>query len=234
MDGCLIYIPSLGNQATPTWKCFMVIFRRIVSISARILLMIDEYTVLMKLEMYKFIALIALLAGGLSCTEEKDEDDPNAFKWDYSTQQEEFSPVNPGTKSSYFKIDGNILSFAVPYLVGTRVNEYPSEFTGIPHDIWTIKLIMAKGVDVSRLAPVITLAPGATLTRIEHRISTDHYPPIPDDFATIDVSYTGIVEVGVYDFRYQVDFTVSTPDGSQVIYMYLAVAIGDVWPYYSP
>ena len=191
----------------------------------------------MKFQIFKLIALIAFFAGGFSCT--KEEDDPNGYQWDYSTQQEEFRPVNPGTKSSYFKIDDNIVSFAVPYLVGTRVNEHPptpgwGSPEGLSPHFWTISLIMAKGVDVSILAPVITLAPGATMTRIAHRISTEHYPPIPDDFATIDVSYTGIVEVGVYNFRYQVAFTVSAPDGSQVEYLYLAVAIGDVWPNYSP
>jgi len=185
----------------------------------------------MKSQIFKFVALLALLTGWVSCAKEKD--DPHVLKWDASTQQEEFKPVNQGKKSSYFKIDNNILSFAVPYLVGTRVSEYPSEpGWGFPEGysphFWTVTLIMAKGVDVTKLAPVITLAPGATIIRIECRISTEHYPPIPADFATLDVNYTGNAEVGMYDFKHQVDFTVRTPDGSQVKYKYLAGAIGDV------
>jgi len=185
----------------------------------------------MKSQIFKFVALLALFIGWFSCTE--DEDNPNGFQWDDSTQQEEFRPVNPGGKSSYFKIDDNIISFAVPYLVGTRVNEYPSEPgwgspEGFSPHIWTITLVMAKGVDVTKLAPVITLAPGATITQIDWRINTERFPPILDDVVTIDVDYTGIAEVGVYNFKCQVVFTVRASDGSIVNYIFLAVAIGNV------
>ena len=186
----------------------------------------------MKSQFFKLIAFIAFLtAGGLSCTEEKDEEDPNAFKWDDSTQQEEFRPINPGTKSSYFKIDNNILSFAVPCLVGTRLHEYLPEpdWGGCPNcfspHFWTVTLIMDKGTDVSKLAPVFTLAPGATITSIE----TGN-----QQITEKEVNYTGIAVVGEYDFTYQVDFVVhsSTSFYSQVRYIFLAVAIGDVLPYH--
>ena len=182
----------------------------------------------MKSQIIKLVALIALLAGGFSCG---DEDDPNGFQWDDSKQQEEFRPVNQGKKSSYFKIDNNITSFAVPYLVGTRAAEYPPEPgwgspEGYSPHFWTISLIMAKEIDVTKLAPVITLAPGATIIRIEWIINNET-PPNPDYYAT-DVDYTGIAEVGVYNLKCQVDFIVRAPDGSIVKYKFLAVAIGDV------
>ena len=180
----------------------------------------------MKLQMFKLIALIALFIGLFSCT--KEEDDPNGFQWDDSKQQEEFRPVDQGKKSSYFKIDNNIISFAVPYLVGTRVIEYPPG-TVEGYNIWSINLIMAKGIDVSKLAPVITLAPGATITRIEW-IKNNENPPKPEYYGSIDVDYTGIAEVGEYNFKYQIDFIVRAPDGSIVKYKCSAVAIGDVLP----
>ena len=157
----------------------------------------------MKSIIIKLIALIALLAGWFSCA--KDKDDPKGFKWDDSKQQEEFRPVNQGEKSSYFKIDNNIISFAVPYLVGTRVTEYPPEIVwdspeGGPR-IFTVFLIMAKGTDISKLAPVITLASGATITRIEWIINNE-VPPKPEYFVTIDVDYTGITGVGVINFKH--------------------------------
>jgi len=185
----------------------------------------------MKSKISKLIALIALFtAGGFACT--KDEDDPNGFQWDDSEQQEEFRPINLGKKSSYFKIDDNVISFAVPYLVGTWVNEYLPEpgWGGCPECfspyIWTITLIMAKGIDVTKLAPVITLDTGATITRIE-----TSNPQIP----VKQVNYTGIAEVGKHDFTYQVDFVVnsSTSLYSQVKYKFLAVAIGDLLPYHD-
>ena len=160
----------------------------------------------MKSPLFKFIAIFALLMGCFSCSND------NGFQWDSSKQQEEYRPVNPGKKSSYFAIDDNIISFAVPYLVGTKVIEYPQ------HNSWTIWLIMAEGTDVAKLAPIITLAPDATITLIEDR--NEQIPAKQFD-------YTGIAEVGAYNFRHQVDFTVIAPDGSTVTYLCLATAIGD-------
>ena len=160
--------------------------------------------------------------GCFSCT--NDEDDPNGFKWDFSLQNEEHRPINPGKKSSSFRIDDNIISFAVPYLVGTWVNEYPPEPgwgspEGYSPHMYTVTLVMAKGTDVTKLAPVVTLVPGATITLIEG----SQYP-------STQVDYTGTAEVGMYNFMHQIDFIVRAPSGSIVIYKFLANAIGDVYP----
>ena len=179
----------------------------------------------MKIQIFKLIALLALLMGWFSCS--KDKDDPNGFQWDDSKQSEEHRPVNPGKQTSSFKIDDNIISFAVPYLVGTRVIEHPSEPgwgspEGYSPHIWTVTLIMAKGTDITKLAPVVTLALGATITVIEY-FTTDDW-----QYSSKQVDYTGIAEIGMYNFKRQVDLTVITLDGSTVIYSFLAAAIGAV------
>jgi hypothetical protein len=178
----------------------------------------------MKLQIFNFVALIVLFMGWLSCTSDLDNpneiddlNDLHTFKWDASQQQEEFRPVNLGKESSYFAIDDNIVSFAVPYLVGSQAIEHPG------YNLWAILLIMAEGSDVTSLAPIITLAPGATITLIEDRTEKE--------VLAKQVDYTGIAEVGIYNFRHQIDFTVIVPDGSTVTYMCLAVAIGDVLPW---
>ena len=181
----------------------------------------------MKLQSIKLIAILVLFMGWFSCTNDNDPsgfqwDDseqqdnlPYRFQWDDSEQQEEYRPVKPGGESSSFKIDDNIISFAVPYLIGTKVIEYTQ------HHNLSILLIMAEGTDVTSLTPIITLAPGTTITLIEDR--NEHVP-------ANQVDYTGITEVGEYNFRHQIDITVIVPDGSIVTYMCLAVAIGDVLP----
>ena len=178
----------------------------------------------MKLQMTKFLAFFSLLMVWFSCS--TNDIDDHGVKWDGSKQQEEFRPINIGNESSYFTIDNNIISFAVPYLVGTVVFEYiPISGWGSPEGLspyfFTVTLIMAKGTDVSKLSPIVTLAPGATITLIE--TSNEQVP-------SNQVDYTGITNVGEYNFRHQVDFTVIAPDGSTVKYKFLAVAIGDIWP----
>ena len=168
----------------------------------------------MKLQMFKFATLLALFMGCFSCTEKED--------W----PQDEFQPVNPGGKSSYFAIDNNIISFAVPYLVHTRVAEYPLQPNygspeGFSPHFWTISLTFAKGIDVTKLPPIITLAPGAIITEIY----TGDPPRFPKQ-----VYYTDIANVGVLDFSKQVDLVVIAPDGSTVNYKFLATAIGDDLP----
>ena len=171
----------------------------------------------MKIQTFKFIALLALLMGWFSCS---NDDDPYRFQWDDSTQQEEYRPINPGEESSYFAIDENIISFAVPYLVGTKTLEYlPHPADGLNSHSWFILLIMAEGTDVTSLTPIITLAPSVTITWIHDR---------NEQGAANQVDYTGIAEVGAFNFKHQIDFTVMAPDGSTVTYMCLAVAIGDV------
>jgi len=149
----------------------------------------------------KLIMLIALSMGWFSCSIDKSNCNVD--------QQDKYQPINPGTDSSYIKIDNNIIKFAVPYLVRTVVNEYlPRPFNVDPKSytrhIWAISLIMAEGTDVRNLSPIITLVPGATIT--------------PE---------SGIV----HDFTKQVSWTLISPKGSEVIYHSLACAIGDSLPY---
>ena len=176
-----------------------------------------------RIHTFKLVAFIALFMGWSSCT--SDEDHSNVFQWNDSKQQEEYRPVDTGKASSYFAIDDNIISFAVPNLVGTKVVKYLTETDLVSPDgfrhykLCAIILIMSKGTDVTKLAPVITLTPGATITCIH---------PRNEQTPSQQVDYIGIAKVGEYNFRHQVDFTVIAPDGSTVTYMCLAVAIGDV------
>ena len=172
----------------------------------------------MKQKIIKLVTLIAFLMGGFSCADDSDE---YRFPWDGSQQQEEFRPINPGTKTSSFAIDGNIISFAVPYLVGTTANEHPSlpnygNSEGFSPRFWTILLVMTKGTDVTKLAPIVTLTPGAKITMIYNNAQGFKY-----------VDYTGIAEIGAIDFSKQVDIRIDASDGSTVSYNFLAVAIGD-------
>ena len=178
----------------------------------------------MKIQIFKLIAILAIFMGWFSCS--NDEDESIGFQWDGSLQQEEYRPINPGEESSSFKIDDNIISFAVPYLVGTLATEHlpePSYETpeGYSPHFWTILLIMEKGTDCTKLAPVITLASDVTMTWIH---------PSNEQAPSKEVDYTGIVEIGMDNYKSQVDFTVVTPDGSTVTYVFLAVAVDDVLP----
>ena len=166
----------------------------------------------MKSQIFKLIALIALLPAGFSCTGDSNDSQKYCrIQWDGSEQQEEFRPINPRTKSSSFAIDGNIISFAVPYLVGTIVTEHLpipgwGSSEGLSPHFWTITLFMAEKTDVTKLAPIITLAPNVTITNVES------------------------INGDVHDFSQQVDYTVIAPDGSTVKYKFSAVAIGDYLP----
>ena len=78
---------------------------------------------------------------------------------------------------------------------------------------------MSKGTDITKLAPIVTLAPDATLIMIEGI-----------DYPLEYVDFTGIAEVGEYSFKNQIDFTVATPDGKVVVYKFFALVIGSVYP----
>jgi hypothetical protein len=69
---------------------------------------------------------------------------------------------------------------------------------------------MAKGIDCTKLAPIITLAPGVSIKNIQYFIG--------EQFFSKQVDYTGIAEVGVYDFTRQVSFVLIAWDGSKVTY----------------
>jgi len=185
----------------------------------------------MKLQKFSLVTLLALLMVWFSCTndlnnfQEIGQSLPNDtvwVRWDWDgKQQEKFRPTDPGTKSSWYAIDRNIISFAVPNLIGTIVYESPPipgyGPDGYSPHLWVSTLIMAEGTDVTKLAPIITLASGATITWIH---TSNLLVP------SQKVDYTGIVKVGVHDFSHQVDFVVIAPDGSTVTYVFVAAATG--------
>jgi len=70
-----------------------------------------------------------------------------------------------------------------------------------PHR-WTISLFMSKGTDCTKLAPIITLAPGTTIT---HQVAP----------GAIIIS---VVPGAVYDFTKEVYWRLTTSDGSTVLY----------------
>ncbi|MDR2232557.1 MAG: hypothetical protein LBE56_05465 [Tannerella sp.] len=175
----------------------------------------------MKLHFYQ-IVLLTLSMGWLSCT---DDIDNHTDETDVS-QQEKFQPTNPGTNSSWFAIDDNIISFAVPNLINTIVHEIPPRPNyGGPNAFspyyWLIALHLAKGTDVTKLSPIITLAPGATITWIYNKKEGFQVD-------SKQVNYQGVVDIGAIDFSKQVDLVVITPDGSTVTYAFLASDSGNL------
>ena len=146
----------------------------------------------MKSQIIKFVALLALLAGGLSISAQNNR------------------------TSSAFAIDKNIISFDVANLVDKRICEYlPEPGWGSPEGfsphMLTITLFMAEGTDITSLAPIIKLAPGATIKSIETSA-----PGV-----TISPEHKGAL-----DFSHQVDYIIITEDGSIVKYKFLATAEG--------
>jgi len=129
------------------------------------------------------------------------------------------SDSRPISSSTAFAIDKNIISFEVANLVDKNILEFVphSNYGGIPESWsphrWSIILIMAEGTDITRLAPTITLASGATI-----------YSKHAD----------------VQDFSQQVEYNVICEDGSTVTYSFLAYVqdnsrtIGWVYINYDP
>ena len=155
----------------------------------------------MKSQIIKPIAILALLTVLISCTDDR--------RSDCDCPEGTIQSINPGEKSSSFAIDNNIISFAVPYLVCTSAHEYPPQSNPetpnifSPH-VWMISLLFAKGTDITKLAPVITLTPGATITSIESIIGD------------------------VQNFSRPVWYIVIATDGSTVTYKFVARAIDDI------
>ena len=112
----------------------------------------------MKSRIFTIVALIALLTvGGFSSSAQNDESVLS-------------SANDSGSSSTSFAINKNITSFEVDNLVDKVIFEYApyQNYGGDPEawspHYWTIHLIMAEGTDVTALTPIITLAPGATIT----------------------------------------------------------------------
>jgi hypothetical protein len=146
----------------------------------------------MKIQKIKLVVLMLVFVLGMfSCSKDDTEENMVSIK------------IQCGFTDA---VDPNILSFALPGIVLAHIIEYLPypNYGGIPeawspHE-WSIHLIMAKGTDRTKLAPVITLAPGATIK--------------PE---------SGTVR----DFTKQVEWTLIAPDGSTVGYQVDVFVIGD-------
>ena len=165
----------------------------------------------MNQKIIKILALIALLTRGcFACTKDGNTDDDKMVSIKIQCK-------NTGT------VDPNIVSFALPGIVFATTYEYPPYLNngGFPEELnphfWTTALGMAKETDCTKLAPIITLTPGATITSIH--LGTG------EQTVSKNVNYTGIAEIGVYDFTTQVSIYLTAPDGSTVAYTFLAFAI---------
>ncbi len=139
-------------------------------------------------------AILLLLTGGFACKSDGNTDDDNMVSIKIQCN-------NTGA------VDPNIVSFSLPNLIEAVCYEYAPypNYGGIPEawspHTWSITLIMAKGTDCTKLAPIITLAPGATIT--------------PESGTA-------------HDFTRQVDWTLIAPDGSTVVYSAFAIAIDEL------
>ncbi|MDR2969826.1 MAG: hypothetical protein LBV32_09535 [Tannerellaceae bacterium] len=178
----------------------------------------------MNLQTFKLVALMVLISGCFSCTNDLDDPTPPV---EGTFPLEKFDVINPGEKSSSFAIDTNVVSFAVPNTVRATAYEhlpipgYGGPNAWSPH-YWRIHLFMAEGTDITSLAPIVTLAPGVTITKIEWGYHKE--PGFPE---SEQVNYTGITDVGVQDFSKPVHYTVIKSDGSTITYKFLAITISD-------
>ena len=105
----------------------------------------------MKSIIIKHVAFLTLLAGGLSISAQNSG-------LAVSSANRTVSSTNA------FAIDKNILSVEITNLVDAHILEYAPfpNYGGIPeawspHE-WTIRMIMAESIDVTSLAPIITIA----------------------------------------------------------------------------
>jgi len=128
-------------------------------------------------------------------------------------------------------VDPNIVSFALPGIVtagGYEILPYPN-YGGDPNawstHYWIRGLSMAKGSGCTKLAPIITLTPGAKITWIHHGNG--------ENTVSNKVDYSGTFKINAYDFTKQVTFDLTTPDGSSVYYYFLAHDFPDYRPTYS-
>ena len=172
----------------------------------------------MNTKIIKLIALIALFtATGFSCTKDDDPDD---------------NLVSIKIQNWNDEVDPNIISFALPGIVDARCYNggplpylssggFPEKWN--PND-WFINLVMAKGTNRKKLAPIITLAPGAKITWIHQ------HSGIGENYVSKKVDYTGIAKIGVCDFTKWVYLDIIAQDGSKVTYNIIAHAFGDELP----
>ncbi len=143
------------------------------------------------------VAILLLLTGGFACTNDGNTDADSMVSIKIQCNNTD-------------AVDPNIVSFALPSIVDVVCCEhlpYPN-YGGIPEawspHLWTIYLVMSKGTDRTKLVPIITLAPGATITPV-----------------------SGTVR----DFTNPVEWTLTATDGSTVNYQATVFVIGDPYQY---
>ena len=135
----------------------------------------------MKTKIFKLSVTLLLLVGCFACN--NDDDNMVSIKIQCSMTG---------------AVDPNIVSIAHPNLVNAICSEHPQDpiFDRLNPHFWTITLFMEKGTDCANLAPIITLAPGATITPT--------------------------VSGAVHDYTKGVDRTLTAPDGSTIFYTVFA------------
>ena len=139
---------------------------------------------------------VLMLAGGFSCKNDGNSDDDNMVS--IKIQCSHTGAVDP-----------YMVSFALPDLVRATIYEHLPEpnYGGFPEawspHYWEIYLFMAQGTDCTKLAPIITLAPGATI-----RPEVGPGTTIPPE----------LVPGTMYDFTKGVYWRLTASDGSTVFY----------------
>ncbi|MDR2969824.1 MAG: hypothetical protein LBV32_09525 [Tannerellaceae bacterium] len=147
----------------------------------------------MKTNILKVAAIMIMLAGEFACTNNEDTDENNMVSIKIQC-------------NSTNVVDPNIASFALPGIVDAVCTEhlpYPN-YGGIPEawspHLWTIYLVLSKGTDRTKLAPIITLAPNVKITPVSGMVC---------------------------DFTNPVEWILIAPDGSTVNYQATVFVIGD-------
>ena len=146
----------------------------------------------MKSRIFKlFVLIVFLMAGVFSCTKDGDTNDDNMVSIKIQDLYTE-------------KVDPYIVSFALPGIVDARCYETPPyhSYGGFPEVWgpcdWSIHLVMEKGTDRTKLAPIITLAPDVTIT--------------PESGT-------------VLDFTKNIEWTLKTPDGTTAKYYIASIFV---------
>ena len=98
-----------------------------------------------------------LTSVSFSCTKDKNSEDDNMVS--IKIQCDTTGVLDPYIVS--FELPGIVEAHCIEYLPYPNYGGFPNAWS--PHE-WTIRLIMAEGTDRTKLAPIIALAPGATIT----------------------------------------------------------------------
>ncbi|MDR2910223.1 MAG: InlB B-repeat-containing protein [Bacteroidales bacterium] len=138
------------------------------------------------MKIQNIIVFLVSLIVVVSCSDKEQRLPPSASL----ETRSDFEKID--NRISLFVVDSIITSFKVDSLTDKIVNVHK---IGDDETVVSIVLVMAEGIDVSSLTPVISLAPGASIK--------------PE---------SGVVQ----DFSQQVDYIVTAEDGTTVTYLVLA------------